>query len=129
MEWHTGSSVPGRSHYHESPLDRAEFIASLITATPLPSPCSRLQRARIARPDSVVRPADHHRRAPRICPKEPIDRGLLVLPISLVARHLAIEHRLCRERRHQIVRAPDERNPDAKPVIRARDNGVEAATV
>ena len=87
------------------------------------------RRVRIVRPHAVVRPADDHRCSPRIRAQQPIDSGLLVLAKTLVTRHLAIEHRLRRERGHQIVRAPDKRDSDPKAILRAADNRLEAIAV
>src|SRR5947209_19355844 len=66
-----------------------ETAAQLVDAQLL-----RHRRVRIVRPYAVVRPADHHRRAPRVRPEEPVDRGLLVFAISLVASPLTVAHRL-----------------------------------
>src|SRR6267143_3582953 len=74
---------------------------------------------RIAREYSVVRKTDHHRDSPRICPEQPIKRGLLVLPKPGVACHATIEVRLRRKGGHEVVRAPYEWNPDLESVVSA----------
>src|SRR6476469_8779190 len=80
-------------------------------------------------PDAIVRPADHHRRAPWIGPEEPVHGRLLVFPVALVAGHAAVKHRLRRKRRYQIVRAPDEWNADPEAIGRASDDRFEPALI
>src|SRR5689334_7974230 len=71
----------------------------------------------IARVEAILRQANHHRHAPGIGAEQPVDRRLLVFTKLIVASHLAIQVRLGRERGHQIVRAPDEWNPNPKSVV------------
>src|SRR5438874_607975 len=120
---------------YRCPLGAAKICALLFgpveqsTAQLLDTQLPGNRRVRVTRPYSVVRPADHHRRPPRIGAEEPVDGRLLVLAEALIACHPAIQHRLRREGRHQIVRAPDEWNADAKAVMRAGDHGLEAVSI
>src|SRR5687767_7476060 len=74
----------------------------------------------IAREHAVVRQPDHHGNSPWIGSEQPIESGLLVFAELAASGHTAVQVRLCREGRHEVVRAPDERHADAKAVVRTR---------
>jgi hypothetical protein len=52
--------------------------------------------------------------------EQPVERRGFVSRKAVVASHAPVQQRLRRERGHEVVRAPDERDADAKAVVRAR---------
>jgi hypothetical protein len=50
-------------------------------------------------------------------------------PEAIVARHLPVQVSLSREARHQIARAPDERNSCPETIISAIDNGLQSPSI
>src|SRR5438132_8047308 len=73
--------------------------------------------------------ADDHGHAPGIGAGQPVERRSLVLEVTRIAGHPPIEVGLSGERREQVVRAPDEGNPDAEPVTPSARHRREAAGV
>src|SRR5437762_14323516 len=67
--------------------------------------------------------------APGIGAEQPVERRRLVLEVTRIAGHPSIEVGLSGERREQVVRAPDEGNPDAEPVTPSARHRREAAGV